>query len=213
MFRLHKRTVVLVIAALAALVGGAVSQASSSTVHLSRVASVASPRGPVSATLRRNFSVLRRSHVASASSTSELPSSVAATLTEPGSASAEYGVKPAEARYAPLANSAGAWVVPGTTGICLVEHDAQQSISTVLCGPTSDADSGKLLMTNHGDASSGPVTIWGLAPDASSSVTATSSDGSSTTIPVVDNVYEATVTQLRTVAVHGVGGVSTINLP
>jgi hypothetical protein len=195
------------------LIANAISQASSSSPP-----QASHHKQAVSHRLRRQFGVFRTAHGAVAGG-SGLPSGYAEGLAEPNSLGAEYGLEPAQARYVAVTGTFHVWLVPGSRGVCLAVPAAtrESKFGTVpatgpvavsaTCGSVPDAEEGKLLMLSRSASDgTGTGTVVGLAPDGESAVKATKADGSTTELPVMQNVYEGTSAQLQSIAVAGANG-------
>jgi hypothetical protein len=107
------------------------------------------------------------------------------------------GANPELARSVPAPRSALStgriWVVPGDDAICLRVLDPSDGDGWV-CATAADADSGQLIgALRSSPDDTGPAFVHGLVPDGVDEVTVTGPDGSTTTLPVTDNVYATTL--------------------
>jgi hypothetical protein len=132
------------------------------------------------AVLYRRFSILD----SAAASSNPLPAATAAGLTEPGTHTSEYQLKPTASRHLDV-NGTDAWVVPGQAGICLVVRGAEAGSVITECGALSTAVTKGFLLVMR--ASSGPM-AFGLVPDGDS-VTVAKQDDSSSNVPVANNFF------------------------
>jgi hypothetical protein len=206
MFSAHRRRTILVAIALAVVVAGVVG---------SVVSSASSTRAPrshhsISVSLRRHFSVLHAVRAATADQSGALPAGVTQELTEAGSMSAQYRLEPAQAQHVTLGDGSGAWVIPGSAGVCLVVQTPPATESGVVCGSVASANAGTVMLVRS-DPSTGAKTVSGLAPNGSTAVTLTGDDGSTTQVPVTDNVYETSITaKPKSITVRDAQGKPTI---
>jgi hypothetical protein len=106
--------------------------------------------------------------------------------------SAEYKLEPAQARHVTLPNGSDAWVIPGAAGACLFVQSSPSQENGGACGSVASANAGTIMLVTS-NQSTGAKAVFGLVPDGSESVTLTDSEGSTTQVPVSDNVYETTV--------------------
>jgi len=80
------------------------------------------------------------------------------------------------------------WIVPGSTEVCLVVGPMRaHDVPGAVCGSVSGSEHGFAMTTEN--AVGAPVVI-GLAPDGNASVEVTNANGTSESVPVVNNVYE-----------------------
>lgn len=185
MFSAHRRLVLFVAVAFTVVVGGVtggvvLGASQTGAPHRHR---------PLSPSLRRHFSVLRSATAAAADQGGELPAGVTQEVTEAGSMSAEYKLEPVQARHVTLPNGSNAWVIPGAAGACLFVQSSPAQESGGACGSVASANAGTIMLVKT-NQSTGAKAVFGLVPDASESVTLTDSDGSTTQVPVSNNVYE-----------------------
>jgi hypothetical protein len=182
-------TTILVAAASAAVAAIAVSQAAPTPTRSSHAAK-RSQAG--------KFSVLRLARLAS--SGTALPASIAKWETAPGALVSELELEPA--RSVPVeVNSTQLWVTPGRKGMCLSVPGSFFMSSG--CGSLASADAGGEIMALW--PRPGQAVIYGLVPDGAS-VTITHADGSSTAVPVSNNVFMRADSTPKSVSVRLAGG-------
>jgi hypothetical protein len=131
----------------------------------------------------------------------QLPQGIAGAYTGPAQPPDPYRIDPNFAQYVASANT---WVLPGSSGVCLIAMDivGPGVGSGGMCDATQTALSGDIFNDWHGvcanDHSTGRVdcvremTVVGFAPDGNTTVTVTDADGSTRQIPVSSNVYKVT---------------------
>lgn len=161
-----------------------------------------SARVSVSASLRQKFHVfaLRHGHSAGSTSTDRLPVRVAA-----GIASNGFAVNVMQAVKVP--SGGGVWLVPGNNAACIVGNGpAFVTACAPLTGTPGAAESGGLLFTDSAAKGEAPDSIVGLAPDGNTRVTLRLSDGSTKTVPVMDNVYVLHQSNLASVTLASADG-------
>lgn len=204
MARQPKRRVVAISAAIVIMAAAAVATATaSSKKHAAKLH--ATPNQTVSVRLIHMLKVLRedraRAHVASADTSSqELPQAVVKGLS-----GSRPGVDTSAAVFA--GGTYPVWVVPGSTEVCLINGSTGPGdVPGGLCSPTSEV--------SHGLAVSDGSIVFGLVPDGNTSVKVTNSDGTTESVPVVNNVYEITSGDPSTVTLKEASGVEvTRHLP
>ena len=184
-------TTVLVAATSAALAAIAVSQAAPTPTHHTR---------SVKRSHIGRFSVLHSAKAAT-SGAGGLSAATAKHLTESGTLVAEMELEPARSVSVEI-NSTQVWVTPGRNGMCLAV--TEPLVEGRVCGSLANANAGGLVMVQR--PISGPAVMYGVVPDGAS-VSITNSDGSSTSVPVVSNVFmHADPTTAQSVSVRPVGG-------
>jgi hypothetical protein len=188
MFSTRKRMTIFVAVVITVVAGGVTGGV---VLGASQTGAPHRPR-PISPSLRRHFSVLRSARAAAASQGIELPAGVAQEVTEAGGMSAEYKLEPAQARHLTLPNGSDAWVIPGAAGACLFVQGSAEPESGGACGSVASANAGTIMIVKT-NQSTGAKVVFGLVPDGGEAVTLTDSDGSTTQVPVNDNVYETSV--------------------
>jgi hypothetical protein len=185
-----KRSLITVI--VAAIIAALAAIAVSAAAPTPRIP--AKPTQSADRRLGSRFSVL-----AGSSSGAALPAGTATHLTAPGTLVSEFALEPTSAVAVEI-NDTQAWVIPGRRGICLAVSGVL--LTTEVCGPLANADAGCLVMVLR--PSSGPV-IYGLVPDGAS-VTVTDTDGSSSGVPVTNNVFVRADPTAQSVSVKPIGG-------
>jgi hypothetical protein len=106
-----------------------------------------------------------------------------------GGYSGELGLNYWQTRYIPTSNSldgAGLWITPGTRGLCI------SSPQVTSCGMLKDGLKPTGFIGPIG-ISAHRTTISGLVPDRNPTITIVFSNGTRKTIPVIHNVYQATL--------------------
>jgi hypothetical protein len=117
-----------------------------------------------------------------------LPPAVANSFNDPSQAGIHYGPDAAGAVYESPSGSFHFWVVPGSSGACLMWETVKVWPSAhASCGPLAAVDHGRLLQTSRDTGHT--LVVFGLAPNGSASVELTSADGSRVTAPVVNYAY------------------------
>jgi hypothetical protein len=202
-----KRTIIPIVlaATISAVAAITISEASSTPVR-------ASARRVANRSLKDTFSVLRSAKGAATSPGAALPAGTATHLTEPSAEVSEYELEPTRAAYVTLNPSVHGWVVPGRSGICLVLPSPSNPIYIgTTCASTTSVDAGGLISVER--PTSGPPVAYGLVPNGAS-VTATGTDGSSTTVPITgSNLFMYGGQTVRSVSIHVPGaGVKTRTL-
>jgi hypothetical protein len=149
--------------------------------------------------LARNFGVFRRAVSGRAR---------AAAGQFPGVRSrvvASWGLAVGDATEIPNSVGLNLWLVPGSTGTCLVWRYGADDGGSGDCVPNSMAAAGDLSplmgLTN------GDTIVMGLAPDTNTTVRLVRADGSSQSVPVSNNVYVvATARAFTSVTLRDSGG-------
>jgi hypothetical protein len=117
-----------------------------------------------------------------------LPPAVAKSYNDPAQNPIHYDPDAARAVYESPGGSFHFWVVPGSSGACLVWETVKVwPAAHGSCGPWATVDRGHLLQTSRDTGHT--LVVFGLAPNGSASVELTSADGSRITAPVVNNAY------------------------
>lgn len=198
---MSRRIIIFVLAAGAAVFGAiAISQAASTpTAQKAGRESVARPAHR-SNTLGRHFAVLGSAAKVS-SAGGELPAATAEHLTEPGTMVAQYGLEPDQSRSVGT-GSIQAWVVPGSSGICLVVPTPDGSAVATGCGPAADVSRTGIVQVQR--PASGPV-VYGLVPNGDS-VTATSQGGTPSNIAATSNFFTYSGPNVQSVAIRASNG-------
>lgn len=177
------------------LVGGAVASASSSPSS-SGTAAPHTKRSSIDARLVRTFRLFhkvnaRTAHSAAASeAVPALPAAVVKGFADPELAEHQYGADVSAAIYEHPTGSFGFWVVPGSSGACLVWNSGGVLPGAHAgCAPSSGVSSHGMLRIDYSYVA--PV-IFGLEPDGVTSVTVTNTDGGKISAAVVNNVFSLT---------------------
>jgi hypothetical protein len=175
---------VLALAGLASAVALALalveSVPASLAVHRSRTA-----QRSVSPALIRSFAVFRTSDGRARTAALPLPANVSAGVL------AGFGLDLAQARYVTVSSDLSVWVLPGSGGACLLRADPTAAHAYgVNCDEAAETAAGQLVGTYV--SPSGQVTVYGLAPDSNATVTVSFANGTSSDVPVVDNVFATT---------------------
>jgi hypothetical protein len=148
---------------------------------------------PVGAALVRYYPVLSRAHASTGAIA--LPAGIAVGVSS--GLMSQYGIEPEAAVHVTYSAGFSAWVIPGSGGMCVYAAVAPYSGT---CGPLADAEAGRLFFEIE-SANGAEKRYVGLAPNGNASVALTLADGTRTSIPVVGNVFEATVPDLSTITV------------
>jgi hypothetical protein len=102
-------------------------------------------------------------------------------------APAKFGVTVADAKYA---RSSGAWLLPGSRGMCIATTDDDGL--GMSCAPPAEVEQGRLEFVMRATAG-GTVTVVGAVPDGHAEAIAEARDGSVVSrAPVRDNTYRVT---------------------
>lgn len=94
-------------------------------------------------------------------------------------------------------------LVPGNGSACLDVPDSGGPGSTVTCEATQVVQQGRLFEIEYLTVSPDRARVVGIAPDGVTSVTGTTANGQTVTVPVSDNSYSVTLTGLRALTVGG----------
>jgi hypothetical protein len=144
--------------------------------------------------LVKAFGVLRqaRPHPANGLSVSAVAGAIAG-LADLGSA---YGANPAQAGETVVGpGKDDVWLVPGSTGACLVDRDGPQAAGSG-CNDAGAVEDGKLWTLDtiqYGTGGARTKVLLGSAPDGNASVTVSWSDAATTVAPVTDNIYSVPI--------------------
>lgn len=215
------------------LAGGGVALATSSgSVARSGPSPLAARHMPLS----RHFAVLGKNNPGSRSllraATGPRSGHFSAGATESGSAAATplaeflammprypgpqaVEAQPSDAAIVPVESTNFAAVTPGAAGACLTAqvpsaaltgHVTSRIVST--CAPTASIEAEGLQLTVG--ARNGETYAWGMVPNGNSTVTL-SEQGTTVTVPVVDNVYYSgpVETRISSVSFRGISGAMT----
>lgn len=143
--------------------------------------------------LIKGFHLLRQARTASASSETTIVAAISG-LVPLGST---FGANPSQAGETTVgAAKDDVWVVPGSSGACLVDVDGPQEAAAGGCNSTSEVDAGDLWTLDtipYGAGGAMTKVLLGAVPDGNASVTVAWSDGGTTVVPVTDNVYSVPI--------------------
>lgn len=151
-------------------------------------------RRKVDRVLLRNFRLLRHAQGRRTAHTAGGPSEtmVAGALSDLAALGASHGADPAQAGETTVGLAHDpVWVVPGSTGACLVNVDGPQ-VAASGCNSTSEVDRGMLWTLDtipYGAGGTRAKVLVGAVPDGNASVTVSWADGGTTVVPVTNNVY------------------------
>jgi hypothetical protein len=123
----------------------------------------ASARQPGAAALTKHFAIFRRP-VPAPAAIKHLPRRTAIMIARQG-----YGLNVTEARFVPYPATPGLWVIPGATGVSMVQIAGHRGGGGDNV-PVSVALSGGLITTSC--CASPGETVWRLVPDGNPTVTA-----------------------------------------
>jgi hypothetical protein len=163
--------------------------------HAEADAIAASDKRPIANSLLEHFALFRQAKTAAESL--PMPEDIAAQY-----ARQSGGLNVGDARFVRTPGTEtpirgyphGLWVIPGERGLC--------DIDTQLAGGCADLGgkdaplSGGFFGTSIGD---GTEWLTGIAPDGNRTVLVTLSNGTSRTVPVLDNVYSVAIRGARAV--------------
>lgn len=163
----------------------------------------------IAASLIRNFQILRPAGSAHAAQAVAIPLPIAASI-----ASSPAGLNVQAARFVAATSGKSFWVIPGSATTCLLENGAPYFDGCGKLTGEGSPDSGGFSEV-EGLPGSPQTTVNGLVPDGNKTVTMILADGTSVSVPVVDNVYSATVTATPVVVVsrNAAGSESDHTLP
>jgi hypothetical protein len=99
------------------------------------------------------------------------------------------GVDVSQARRLGFKSAAKAWLVAGADNACLLFEQRSGDGVSAACAPVDDVKAGRLYVASP--QQDGSWRLVGIAPDGADSVTVQLSDGSTTTVGVTDNGYDA----------------------
>jgi hypothetical protein len=138
--------------------------------------------------LVKDFGVLRVARRASAST----EATVAAAISNLAALGASRGADPSQAGETSVGpNDDGVWLVPGTSGACLVDVEGSQGAGSN-CASASAVESGDLWTLDTIPYGAGGImtkVLLGAVPDGNASVTVAWADGGTSVVPVRDNIY------------------------
>jgi hypothetical protein len=163
-----------------------------STSHQVRRSGDVTPAG-IAPSLYADFAVFRRGTHTYPS----LPQSVLEDVSSRGPSGSTFGLDVAGIQYVVDGASFQAWLVPGTSGACMIWSEPFLQGLPGRMFRSSCASVDALLSGRFGAVELGPgstQTRFGLVPDGNNNVTAVRHDGTAETVAVVDNVIYATST-------------------
>lgn len=138
------------------------------------------------------FHLLQQSRTASVSS----QTTVAAAISGLAGLGASYGANPSQAAQTAVGpGQDDVWLVPGSSGACLVDLEGPQGAGAS-CNSASAVDAGDLWTLDTIPYDAGGTTtqvLLGAAPNGNASVTVSWADGGTTVVPVTDNVYSVPI--------------------
>lgn len=148
--------------------------------------------------LIKKFHLLRQARARATARTASASSvtTVAAALSGLVELGATYGANPSLAGETTVGpTNDDVWVVPGSTGACLVDVEGPQGAGSG-CNSTSAVDAGELWTLDtipYGPGGAKTQVLLGAVPDGNASVTVSWADGGTTVVPVTDNVYSVPI--------------------
>ncbi len=148
-------------------------------VESSRAAVARASHREISRQLLQHFVIVRRAlrQAKIASSSVALPTPIGASLSQ-GPLGSNLGINPSLASYVKEDASTGVsglWVIPGTSGICLMIQDSASTTIGGTCGTVARADAGMLSIVRTTPA--GVRSRVSLIPDTGNSVSVTPDSG------------------------------------
>lgn len=174
-----------------------------------RAALLRSSKIAVEPSLLRYFALFRAARSARVNADAIGSQSSASTLAPDDAAWLAEANPTLNVAQAQFSESGGVWIIPGSTKVCIF---SAASGGWAVCDSASTGvrpvTAGGLFMTT------GPYPeqnrIVGLAPDGNTSVTVSFSNGSSQTVPVLDNVYVASGIGPLAISMKEANGLSTV---
>jgi hypothetical protein len=176
------------------LVGGAVASASSSPGGSGKTATHIK-RYSIDASLMRRFGLFRKVRARTAGAAASeavpaLPAAVVKGFADPELAEHQYGADVSATAYEHPKGDFGFWVVPGSSGACLVWNSGGVLPGAHAgCAPSGGVSAHGMLRIDY---SYGAPVIFGLEPDGVTSVTVTNTDGGKISAAVANNVFALT---------------------
>jgi hypothetical protein len=161
----------------------------------------------IAPSLIRYFGVFRNHRVGQAADVASMRPELART-------SAAQGLNVADAILVPIGPGTGTWVIPGATQVCIFDDTGSGVCNSPTDGPGAPTTGGFYMRSSPGSLGGG-YGILGLVPDGNNTVTLTLSDGSSRTVPVVNNVYSVSGLPAAPTAVElkdATGAVKTVTI-
>lgn len=166
----------------------AAARAAQSRSYMRQVARIRVDRALV-----KRFHLLRQAHTASASSETTIAAAISGLIP----LGATFGANPSQAGETTVGSAKDdVWVVPGSTGACLVDVDGPQGAAAGGCNSASEVDAGDLWTLDtipYGAGGAMTQVLLGAVPDDNASVTVSWAGGGTTVVPVIDNVYSVPI--------------------
>jgi hypothetical protein len=107
----------------------------------------------------------------------------------------KFGLQLANTRYETVGTSVHVWLIPGSSGACMLWQEALApgvgGIGSV-CTDQTHVDAGLLNAQDEVTPGSTDKTLFGLVPDGNTQVAVTLADGTTTSVPVTDNFFATT---------------------
>lgn len=142
--------------------------------------------------LIKNFRVLREARVSSTSSQAVVADALSGLV----ALRATRGANPAQAGETTVGVAQDpVWLVPGSTGACLVDVEGPQGAGSG-CNNTNAVDDGQLWTLDtipYGTGGAMTKVLLGVAPDGNTSVTVSWAGGGTTVVPVINNFYSVPI--------------------
>jgi hypothetical protein len=148
--------------------------------------------------LMRHFGLLRRSRARAAggSVSASTETTVANALSGLVTLHATYGADPSQAGETAVgAANDDVWLVPGSSGACLVDVEGPQGAGSA-CNKAAAVEAGDLWTLDtipYGAGGAMTKVLLGAVPDGNASVTIAWADGAATVVPVTHNVYSVPI--------------------
>jgi hypothetical protein len=143
--------------------------------------------------LVERFHVLQRQRRASVSSQVTTAADALVGLADVGQT---YGANPSQAAETAIGPGHDeVWLVPGSSGACLVDVEGQQGAGSS-CNSSKAVDAGYLWTLDtipYGAGGTMTQVLLGVVPDGNTSITVSWTDGSTTVVPVNDNIYSVPI--------------------
>lgn len=146
--------------------------------------------------LVEKFRLMREAHAAGGTAITSSEITVAAAIQPLEALGATYGANPSRAGETTVGPASDdVWLVPGTYGACLVDVEGPQGAGSN-CNSTRAVDAGGLWTLDtipYGTGGAMTKVLLGAAPDGNTSVTISWTDGGTTVVPVINNVYSVPI--------------------
>ena len=141
------------------------------------------------AKLAKHFAILRAR--ARAASDSSLPQRMVVALGE-GPPSSQFGVNVSQAEEATPSPGVRLWLVPGSSGVCVVDETGIDAYATACYGLSAGADAAVSLQAGN--------SLVGFVPDGNSSISVSMPNGQVVVAPVNTNSYVMPLPSLASAA-------------